>query len=40
MPSRWRPGQISYNEKTPECLARASGARFRGREIAVMLYAL
>ena len=37
---RWRLDQIAYNEKTLEWLAKASGARFLGWEIVVVLYAL
>ena len=40
MPSRWRLGQIAYNEKTLEWLAKASGARFWGWEIVVMFYSI
>ena len=40
MPSRWRLDQIAYNEKTLEWLAKASGARFWGREIVVMFYGI
>ena len=37
---RWRLDLIAYNEKALDWLAKAAGARFWGREIVVVLYAL
>ena len=40
MLSRRRPGQIAYNERTLDWLAKAAGARFWGWEIVVMFYGI